>query len=121
MDDSTRDNGINEEIGKRIREVRLSRKISQQELATRANISLNHVSDIERGKKALKLVTFVRIIEALQVSADTILRADVPEVNQLYQTEFSRIIEDCSASEVETLKQFMLQLKDALRKAQQRE
>ena len=85
MDDWTR---MNQEIGERVREARMARKMSQQELAAKANISLPHISAIENGKQSMKLVTFVRIIEALQVSADAILRADVPSVNQLYQSEF---------------------------------
>ena len=114
MEDSSR---IYEEIGLRLREVRKSRNMTQQELAAKANIALPHISDVELGKKALKLATFIRIIEVLQVSADEILRADVPSVNQLYQSEFSQIIEDCTPAEVESLKQITLQMKSAMRQA----
>ena len=102
-------------IGERIREARLDKKMSQQELATRANVSLPHISDIEHGKQSMKLMTFVRIIEALQVSADRILRADVPAVTKLYQDEFSSIIEDCSPGEAEALKSILLQVKQSIR------
>ena len=85
---------INKEIGERIREARLSKNMSQQDLATKANVSLPHISEIENGKQTMKLLTFVRIIEALQVSADAILRADVPCVNQIYQSELAEIISD---------------------------
>ena len=112
---------INQEIGQRIREARVSRKMSQQELAVKANISLPHVSDIEHGKKNMKLITFIRIIEALQVSADAILRANVPSVNLLYQGEFSQLIEDCSPNEIETMKKFLLQLKETMHKNTPRE
>ena len=112
MDESFR---INQEIGERIREARMARKMSQQELANKANISLPHISDIEHGKQSMKLVTFKRIIEALQVSADVILRANVPTVNQLYQSELSRIIEDCTPAELETLKRIIIQLKQSMR------
>ena len=112
---------VNQEIGQRIREARVSRKMSQQELAVKANISLPHVSDIEHGKKNMKLITFIRIIEALQVSADAILRANVPSVNLLYQGEFSQLIEDCSPNEIETMKKFLLQLKETMRKKSSRE
>ena len=101
MDEAIR---MNQEIGERIRDARMAKKMSQQELATKANISLPHFSDIEHGKQSMKLITFVRIIEALQVSADEILRADVPAVYQLYQNEFSRIVEDCTPAEIESLK-----------------
>ena len=45
---------MNKEIGERIRKARIARKMSQQELANTANISLPHISDIERGKQAMK-------------------------------------------------------------------
>lgn len=112
MDDSVR---INQEIGERIRKARNARKMSQQELATRANVSLPHISDIERGKQAMKLATFIRIIEVLQVSADSILRADVPAVNQMYQNEFGEIVSDCSPAEIESLKRILLQVKETMR------
>lgn len=118
MDDLNR---LNQEIGARIREARMAKKMSQQELAAKANISLPHISDIENGKQSMKLLTFMRIIEALQVSADSILRADVPAVNVLYQNEFSRIIEDCTPTEVESLKRIMLQLKQTMRTSQTQE
>ena len=108
MDEAIR---MNQVIGERIRDARMLKKMSQQELATKASISLPHISDIEHGKQSMKLITFVRIIEALQVSADDILRADVPTVNQLYQNEFSRIIEDCTPTEIESLKRILLQVK----------
>ena len=112
---------MNQEIGERIRNARMMKKMSQQELATKANISLPHISDIEHGKQSMKLITFVRIIEALQVSADEILRADVPVVNKLYQNEFSQIVKDCTPTEIETLKRILLQVKQSMRTAPSQE
>ena len=112
---------MNQEIGERIREARMAQKMSQQVLAAKANISLPHISAIEHGKQSMKLITFVRIIEALQVSADEILRADVPVVNQLYQNEFSQIVEDCTPTEIESLKRILLQVKQSMRTAPSQE
>lgn len=70
-------------VGSRIRDARINRRMSQADLAAKANISLPHVSNIEKGKTSMKLETFIRIIEALQVSADSLLRPDVPEVRSL--------------------------------------
>ena len=64
---------LNQEIGERIRRARQAKNMSQQELSVKADISLPHISEIENGKKSMKLVTFIRIIEALQVSADSII------------------------------------------------
>ena len=106
---------LTREIGERIRLARQARNMSQQELSTKADISLPHVSEIENGKKSMKLVTFIRIIEVLQVSADSIIRADVPHVNELYQNEFGDLIADCSPKEMEALKKIVLELKQTMR------
>ncbi len=37
----------------------------------------------------MQLETFVKVAEALQVSADYLLRPDVPEVKAIYQGEFA--------------------------------
>lgn len=81
------------EIGKRIRDIRTNKKMSQADLADKANISLSQVSDIETGKSSMRLTTFIGIVEALQVSADVLLRTDIPEVNNIYKSEFAELLE----------------------------
>ncbi len=112
MDEAAR---VSQEIGERIKEARVAKKMSQQELASKANISLPHISDIEHGKQSMKLLTFIRIIEALQVSSDSIIKADVPGVNQIYQNEFGALLEDCSPGEIEAIKKIVLQLKQTMK------
>ena len=80
------------EIGKRIRDIRTNKKMSQADLADKANISLSQVSDIETGKSSMRLTTFIGIVEALQVSADVLLRTDIPEVNNIYKSEFAELL-----------------------------
>lgn len=118
MDDAVR---INREIGERIKEARMAKKMSQQELATKANISLPHISEIERGKQSMKLSTFIRIIEALQVSADSVIRADVPGINQIYQNEFGALLEDCSPGEIESIKKIVVELKQTMKQKRTQE
>ena len=66
-------------VGSRIKAVRISRGMSQADLAVEASVSLPLISNIERGKTGMQLETFVKVAEALQVSADYLLRPDVPE------------------------------------------
>ena len=46
---------INIKFGKRIKELRLKENISQEELAFRAQLSKNYVSDVERGTRNVTL------------------------------------------------------------------
>ena len=102
------------EIGKRIRDIRTSKKMSQAGLADKANISLSQVSDIETGKSSMRLTTFIGIVEALQVSADVILRTDIPEVNNIYKSEFVELLEDCTPTEIESILKIVKEVKKSM-------
>ena len=52
-------------IGLRIKEIRLKKHMSQQDLATTAVISLPQMSEIERGNASMKLITFPRPSSAI--------------------------------------------------------
>ena len=105
-------------VGSRIKAVRISRGMSQADLAVEASVSLPLISNIERGKTAMQLETFVKVAEALQVSADYLLRPDVPEVKAIYQGEFAELLEDCSASEMETILKIVREVKASMHKKQ---
>lgn len=65
-----------ESIGRNIRKYRLMKKLRQEDLAERTNLTNNYIGAIERGEKIPSLETLIVIINALGVSADMIL-ADV--------------------------------------------
>lgn len=103
-------------VGSRIREVRLKKGMSQAALAEKAKISLPQIGSIERGKSVMLLSTFIRIAEALQVSTDLLLRPDVPAVKSLYTSEFTDLLGDCSAKEIESILKIVRELKDTMQK-----
>ena len=105
--------GINEakKIGMRIREARIARKMSQADLSENAQISLPQISDIENGKSNMMLSSFIRITEALQVSADSLLRTDIPEVSHIYNAEFSELLSGCSPAEIDSIMRIVAELK----------
>ena len=101
-------------IGMRIRKVRLKKKMSQADLAEKAQLSLPQISDIENGKSNMMLTTFISITEALQVSADSILRTDIPEVNYMYSAEFSDLLSDCSPAEIDSILKIVTEIKTTI-------
>ena len=107
------------EIGKRIREFRVKKNMSQAALADKANVSLSQISDIERGKTSMRLTTFIGIVEALQVSADVLLRADIPEVNTLYKSEFAEVLADCTPSEIDSILKIVKEVKRSMHNPKQ--
>ena len=72
-------------VGQRIKEIRKSKGMTQADLAKAANMAASNVSELENGKTQIQLLTLMNIIEGLQVSADDVLRPNVPSVRSLYQ------------------------------------
>lgn len=64
-------------IGARIKEARLKKKLTQEQLAERADIGFYYMGEIERGQKQPSLNVFVQIVEALGVSADSLLKDEL--------------------------------------------
>lgn len=102
-------------IGERIRAIRQSKGMSQADLGDAAHLATSNISDIELGKTKMWLATFIKIVEALQVSADSILRPDVPEVNDLYQSEYAELLADCTPAEIETIMRISREVKLSLK------
>lgn len=66
-----------EEFGLRLRETRVQKGYTLQFLAQRVGTSAVYLGEIERGLKMPSLNSFIRIAEALEVSADYLLRDEL--------------------------------------------
>ena len=84
------DNSIERSIGKRIQEKRKLRGYTQQQFAEIVGLSTNYLSDVERGKSAIKVEKLVGIINALDCSADDIF---IDVIQQSYQIKSSKLAE----------------------------
>lgn len=60
-------------IGKNIRKFRLARKLRQEDLAEKTDLTTNYIGMVERGEKIPSLETFIKILNALGVSSDMVL------------------------------------------------
>ena len=64
-------------LGQRIRESRIEKGYTQQALAKKAGIGLMYLGEIERGIKMPSLSVFIKIVDALDISADYVLRDEL--------------------------------------------
>ena len=64
---------LNEDIGVRVRRRREVLGCTREQIAERANISVQFLFDIEKGKKSMTAMTIVNLAEALSVSVDFLL------------------------------------------------
>jgi len=60
-------------FGKRIREERTKKDLSQEQLAELANVHRTYIGMIERGEKNITLINIERIAKALKISVSELL------------------------------------------------
>lgn len=89
-------------LGQRIRALRTTKGLSQEELAFRASISTNHLGQIERAIKNPTLDTINKIAQALEVSLPELL--DFNTATQANETEnviINKILAQLSTTSLE--------------------
>ena len=63
------------QLGKRIRAFRQKMGISQEELADRAEIHRNYISQVEGGKRNLSFYSVVKVARALKVTPSKLIES----------------------------------------------
>ncbi|MBI2429203.1 MAG: helix-turn-helix transcriptional regulator [Ignavibacteriales bacterium] len=61
-------------LGKRIRNERLEKGLSQEQLAELANVHRTYIGMIERGEKNISLLNIERISKALKITVSELLK-----------------------------------------------
>lgn len=102
------------QVGRRIQEARKAAGLNQADLAEKVDISANHMSAIETGKTNCTIEVFMKLTEALNISADSLLRTNVPQVSAIYSRDMDALLKDCTAAEIESIMAMMRQMKAAL-------
>lgn len=105
-----------QKIGNRIQKARKQKKLTQAQFAEILNISVSHLSDIETGRTNFGVDILINITEILQISADYLLRTDIPEVKAIHSREIDKILKECSAAETEMLIKMMSDVKNTIKK-----
>lgn len=63
-----------EKFGKKVREIRLEKKLSQGKLAKILGVHPTYISGIERGLRNPSLITLEKIAKALNVKIDELIK-----------------------------------------------
>lgn len=103
-------------VGNRIKEVRLMKKITQEELAEKTDLSVSFVSHIENGRKIASLNTLIKIVNELGVTMNDLLYGIQDNYKCEYQTDINMLLEDCTVSERKLLFEIMSFLKELIRR-----
>lgn len=79
-------------LGERIRSRRTKLCLSQEALAEKAGISANTVSRIEGGQMSMGIVTFIKLVQAMDADANDLLGIAPGLEKKQYQDMLHRII-----------------------------
>lgn len=102
-------------IGKRIREARLKKHLSQAELAELIEVSVVYISYLENAKRQAGLKVLDRIANTLEVTVDELLTGNQIDVHTQHKKDIDSILADCTGYEKSILFDAMCSLKKTLR------
>ena len=89
-------------LGKKLREARQKKGYTQHALAEMADIGDVYMGEIERGLKMPSLNIFIRLIEALDVSADYILRDELTSGKEYIYDEITQKLKNLTPKQRKT-------------------
>lgn len=105
-----------EGIAKRLKAIRKSRKMTQDVLAERTNLSVMHISNLENNHCKMSLDSLASISEALDVSTDYLLFGHSKQYENDVVSQISDTFSDCTEAEQDFLLEMMTFTKQNMRK-----
>jgi transcriptional regulator with XRE-family HTH domain len=103
-------------IGQKVREKRLKRGITQEQLAEAVGVGVTHISHLETGHGTVSLKVFLAITNYLNCSADEILCKEVYAARPLVDHWLAELVSDCNSMEIKIIADAVTGLKETLRK-----
>ena len=101
------------DLGIRIKKKREEMRMSQAELASLADLSTKHISNVENARSRVGLEKLVAIANVLNCSVDELLCGSLKAgCRSIYSDEVAEIIEDFSDAEMSVLPVFLRNLDD---------
>ena len=89
-------------LGKKLRQARQRKGYTQHVLAEMADIGDVYLGEIERGVKMPSLNIFIKLIEALDVSADYILRDELTSGKEYIYDEITQKLKNLTPKQRKT-------------------
>ncbi|MCC0642609.1 MULTISPECIES: helix-turn-helix domain-containing protein [unclassified Clostridioides] len=86
-------------IGQRIKIARIKKRLTQEAVANRVNITTQHMSNIETGNSSVSLPTLISIANVLYVTIDELLCDAILNSKIIFENELNEILKDCNEYE----------------------
>lgn len=92
---------LKEKLGKRIQEIRKSRKLTQEKLAEMIGLDIPNLSNIERGKRFVKAETLEKIVQALNVTERELFDFEHIKTKEELIKDINKILKNSNTKDVE--------------------
>ncbi len=102
-------------IGKRIREIRKSKKMTQATLAEISGVEPSNISHIERAATKVSLPTLINIANALDSTLDELVYGNLVKSAHVSVEIIDRLLSDCTADEIKAIAEVVKTTKGVLR------
>ena len=103
-------------IGQKVKEKRLHKGVTQEQLAEAVGVGVTHISHLETGTGTVSLKVFLAIVNELGCSADELLFKEVAAARPIVDCWLADLVADCSPSEIKIISDTVAALKRSLRK-----
>lgn len=90
-------------IGMRLKQARMDKKITQEQLAEKLDVSVAYVSRIERGSTTINLKRLSEICAILDVSEGEILDGSHPDSSSYLNSALSDLLKNCPAEKMDLI------------------
>ena len=103
-------------VGQRVKQIRLSKGISQEQLAEAVGVGVTHISHLETGAGTVSLKVFLAIVNVLNCSADELLCKEIKVARPIVDNWLVELVSDCDPTEIKIISDTVVSLKQTLRK-----
>lgn len=83
-------------IGRKIKEIRLAKGLTQEYVAAIADVNTSHISNIENNRVNISLPTLIYVCNALNTTIDYILADEYNDTSSVLEQEILHELHSCS-------------------------
>lgn len=103
-------------IGQKVKSIRISKGITQEQLAEAVGVGVTHISHLETGSGTVSLKVFLAIVNYLECSADELLCKEITTARPIVNNWLVELVADCDKTEIKIIADTVTALKQTLRK-----
>lgn len=90
-------------IGERLKKARMDKKLTQEQLAEKLDVSVAFLSRAERGTIKINLARMTQICDILDVSLSYVLTGTISNSKDYLAEDFSNLLKDCPSDKLKLI------------------